>query len=133
MSASETSKAQDDPQTSLDHLPEHLRSRIDFDLLVPKDGVLLPCYSQVLAVKSKVIAQMLEDTAKEGWGAGVAGALADASLEDVQRFLAVCHHHEGTNAFSEDIELTHIEAVVRIAHKLDAPAIIQVGRWRAII
>lgn len=128
MSASETSKAEDAPEKYLDHLPERLRSHTNFDVLVEKEGCVMPCYSQVLMVKSTVIAQMLEDTDKAGWGAGVAGALADVSLEDAQRFLAMCHHHEGTDVICSDVKLAHIEAVVRIAHKLDAPAIVKVRR-----
>jgi hypothetical protein len=127
MSDSESSKAKDTSTMSLDHLPEHLHSRTDFDVLVEKDGCLLPCYSPALIINSKVLAQMLEDTDKGGWGAGVAAALGDASLHDAHLFLAMCHRRENFETDLEESGYVELVGVVHLAHKLDAPEIIQVG------
>ncbi len=50
----------------------------------------LPCHSSVLAGASNVLAEMLEGTEKDSWGAGVAATLADVPAEDAAVFMAAC-------------------------------------------
>jgi hypothetical protein len=44
----------------------------------------------VLAGASNVLAEMLEGTEKDSWGAGVAATLADVPAEDAAVFMAAC-------------------------------------------
>lgn len=107
-----------------------MRSRTDCDVLVPKAGRLLPCYSLALTMKSKVICQLFEDTEQDGWGAGVAGALADASFRGASLFLAICHSHADLESIMSDADPWMLLKAVKIAHKLDANGIVQVCRCR---
>ena len=90
------------------------------------------CHSSLLLRSSKVFCEMFVSTPEAGWANGVAKMFDGHQKKTVQLVLAMIHGSRDVRAmlkgmgFDRTLSLDELEDLLRLAHKLDAPKLMNV-------